>query len=383
MSAKPKEVLWKAEPHTLAKIKIVAEYVYVWARVLGRARPGQPLTYLDGFAGPGEYKNNGEGSPLAALRALVRARTDSGANWKAGDVRTAFVEADTKRADHLSAMLKDEPSHKGVHKGVPLCSSFADGLAEVERQLGAAFFTEAPLLAFVDPFGATGVPFETIARILSSPTSELILNFDADGVARIFASGESSKHEALLDSAFGSVDWRTRLTKGLSHSELSRAALSLYTSRLKQLPGVRYVFAFEMSGSAGSLDYFIVFASQHPVGLRKMKEVMRKIDQTGAFQFRDAGVGQASLFRYDHPEEWLTKLRCHFVGRTVSLDEIEDFVLNETPFAAFKKELLAPAERNGWIEVTGDSSRKKATFPEDKVLSIKFIGGTDAKAKRD
>lgn len=382
MSARPNEVLWNAEPHTLAKIQIVARYVYAWATVLGRSRP-QPLTYLDGFAGPGEYKNHPEGSPLAAIRALTKAKDDAGKDWKATVVQMIFIEADARRSYHLANLLDQEPQQKDFVRGEPICATFVEGLAQAGDKFGSAFATGAPLLAFVDPFGATGVPFNTIERILSSPTSELILNFDADGIARIFSAGASSNHEVHLDSIFGCSDWRSSMDSTMSQTVLSRKALELYTTRLRQLSNVRYVFAFEMAGTARSLDYFLIFASQSPVGLKKMKEVMRKIDQTGSFRFIDAAIGQHLLFRYDHPEDWLPKLLRNFAGRTVTIEEIEDFVLNETPFVAFKQEFLAPAERNGWIEVVGESSRRCATFPDGKVKSITFTGGADAKAEHN
>jgi hypothetical protein len=160
--------------------------------------------------------------------------------------------------------------------------------------------------------------------------------------------------------------------------ELSIAALDLYRSRLREIPNVRYVFAFEMAKSASSHDYFLVFASQSAVGLKKMKEVMRKIDQTGAFEFRDVSVNQPRLIRFDEPEEWARVLCTHFSGQDATLTDIEDYVLNETPLAAFKKEVLAPAERTGLIEVVGDGSRRRCTYPEDKVRHVHFKGLPDA-----
>lgn len=380
MSSRPRETLWAAEPHTVAKIKIVAEYVQRWATVLGQSPSyrSQPLTYIDGFAGPGEYTNSPEGSPVAAIRALVKARSELEGKWQAGVIRTAFIEADRNRAEHLTKLLEEEPLCQGVDVGAPIRSTFVEGLEVIERLYGLAFLTREPLLAFVDPFGATGVPFSAIARILASPTSELILNFDADGVARIFAAGHASNHKSHLDSLFGCDEWRTVMKKDMSHRELSRAALRLYTALLKKLPSVRFVFSFEMSNTVDSLDYFLIFASQHPVGLIKMKEVMRKIDQTGAFQFRDAAVGQGQLIRYDHPEDWLPKLCAHFSGREVKLSEIEEFVLLETPLVNFKKDLLSPAEQMGRISVVADASRKRNTFPDDKVRYIVFSEVEDA-----
>lgn len=56
VSNRPKETIWTAKPHTLAKIEIVGGYAYRWAKIVGSSFPSI-ITYIDGFAGPGEYKN--------------------------------------------------------------------------------------------------------------------------------------------------------------------------------------------------------------------------------------------------------------------------------------------------------------------------------------
>ena len=53
--------VWKAEPHTIAKIDMLESYLYVWFSVLGRAFPGQDLWYVDGFSGPWRTEDPGYG----------------------------------------------------------------------------------------------------------------------------------------------------------------------------------------------------------------------------------------------------------------------------------------------------------------------------------
>jgi len=58
MSPKKHPTIWKAEPHTIAKIEILQEYLKAWFSIMGTNRygHGQDILYIDGFAGPGEYK---------------------------------------------------------------------------------------------------------------------------------------------------------------------------------------------------------------------------------------------------------------------------------------------------------------------------------------
>jgi three-Cys-motif partner protein len=204
MSSGPKTITWNADPHTIAKIEIVRKYLYRWALITGTTFGNQPLTYIDGFAGPGEYTNYNEGSPLAAVAALNEAKKDAGTRWKASRLRALFVEQDVARKSHLENLLKE----RGVGDVgcLVLNSTFVDGLAYAQGAFAKAFFTPAPLVVFIDPFGATGFPWDAVVRILSSKTSEIILNFDADGIGRILAAGQDANADEILTTIFGGDD---------------------------------------------------------------------------------------------------------------------------------------------------------------------------------
>lgn len=48
--------VWKAPQHTIAKIEMLGSYLSTWFSILGAWFSGQDIWYIDGFAGPGEYK---------------------------------------------------------------------------------------------------------------------------------------------------------------------------------------------------------------------------------------------------------------------------------------------------------------------------------------
>jgi len=376
VSKPPKSITWPAEPHTLAKIEIVGKYLFRWVMITGPTFVAQPLTYIDGFAGPGEYTNHPEGSPLAALKALNDAKTQLGPRWKASKIRVMFVEADTQRSAHLSKLLEDRSAAGDV-----LCvvqnSTFVDGLVEAERRFGKAFLTSAPFVVFIDPFGATGFPWSAVVRILSSKTSEIILNFDADGMARIARAGSDANADEILTTIFGGNEWRAALHGLHDLRSMEFALVDLYKRKLRTLPNVKFTFAFEMASSSSNIDYFLLFASQHSRGLEKMKEAMKEIDQTGTFRFSDAEVGQQRLFKFDTPSDWVPKLMGAFSNKTVGYEEVLVFTLNETPLSNPSK-LLYCAQEQGLLTVECDPPRKKKnSFKSDEVKLVRF-GGDNA-----
>lgn len=127
-----------------------------------------------------------------------------------------------------------------------------------------------------------------------------------------------------------------------------------------------------MNSREGQLNYHLVFASQHPLGLEKMKEAMKAVDQTGSYSFSDDSLGQEMLFNFNSPSEWATKMRTALGGSWRPYSDFHDYALNETPFtnpkAMFKylKEIKA-------LEITWRGQPSKIGFPEEKINSILII----------
>ncbi len=69
--APPKDILWELEPHTLGKHRVLRAYLDAWFPILSSWR--KRILFIDGFAGPGEYKGGEEGSPQIASP-LLRSR---------------------------------------------------------------------------------------------------------------------------------------------------------------------------------------------------------------------------------------------------------------------------------------------------------------------
>ncbi|MDP4030297.1 MAG: three-Cys-motif partner protein TcmP [Gallionella sp.] len=208
MSAKIKSVLWEAPLHTLAKISILRAYLSRWFGIFGRSRPRQNLWYVDGFAGPGEYTNSPSGSPVAAIASASEALQSVGPQWKAGKIHCVFIEHDAKRFDHLINKLGSSVGNPNIEThffNLP----FVDGLTALKDQIPNPFSPASPLFAFIDPFGAKGVPFADIKDLLSRNAAEVLINFDSDGIGRIFRAEEAANHEPILNGIFGDDSWKT------------------------------------------------------------------------------------------------------------------------------------------------------------------------------
>jgi len=373
MSKQPAAILWDAQPHTIAKIKILENYLLRWFEILGRTpnRSKRDLWYIDGFAGPGEYTNAQDGSPIAALGAAEAALRSAANNWLAGKINCVFIEQHTGRFQHLQQKVNGKYATVTHHF---INSSFVDGIAELQKLRPNPFLGASPLFTFIDPFGATGAPFSVVKSLLSLDTSEVLINFDSDGVGRIRLAEESAGHEVNLNSIFGDDSWTRELVIDRTANELYQSVLRLYKKKLLEIPGVRYVFAFEMRSPSQGINYHLVFASKHYLGLEKMKEAMKALAQNGEYAFSSSGESQPMLFKFDEPEDHAQQLRDVFRGRTLAYDELRDYALNESPFTN-PKAMLKLLEEKGQISVSSTNpKRRRGTFPDaDKSLRISIL----------
>jgi three-Cys-motif partner protein len=359
--------LWEAKPHTLAKIEIVRRYLFLWFSILGANPRNKRLVYIDGFAGPGQYSNSEQSSPIAALQAAKAAIERSGADLSDVEFSFLFVEKKKEFVENLRSVISANSWPSNIKWSIEQ-GSFEDKVGGILEDIKKQRLQLAPTFALVDPFGATGLPFRVIAEILSHPSCEVLLNLDSDGIGRLITAQEFEKNQQNLDSLFGDQSWR-QLNPALPMSKLSAAVLALYKQRLRSLREVRYVFPFAMNTRQGQINYHLVFASQHPLGLEKMKEAMKAVDKTGSYSFSDDSVGQDFLFDFDAPADWALKMQTALFGAWRPYNAYRDYALNETPFIN-PKAMLECLKQAGKVQVNWRGPSAKRGFPEEKIASI-------------
>ncbi|HEY3874952.1 MAG TPA: three-Cys-motif partner protein TcmP [Candidatus Kapabacteria bacterium] len=357
MSSK-KGTLWPAPPHTVAKIKLVEEYLVRWVRVLGLAGAKEFLI-VDGFAGPGKYEDNVQGSPIAMIKAALRSRSQA----PSAKFDFVFIEADEDRFEHLQNHVQKLPVVNGFNIHL-LNGEFESVYPELKKQFPSSFTTRSPLFVFLDPFGAKGVPWSVVTDLLRSPTSEVLINFDADGI------GRNKDNAELMDEIMGENGWRNDLN-GTKFNLFCRNLVGRYKKNLRRLPSVNYAFSFEMRTKGSGLDFFLIFASQNPKGLIEMKQAMKTIDQSGEYRFSDALIGQESFFKFDDPADYWESIWQRFKGSSPKREEVEMYILNETPFWNFHKILRIIYDRKLLKALPDDGTIRKGYF--NKANALQFI----------
>lgn len=370
----PDEPIWTIDQHTKAKHELLRRYLGAWFPILASSGWHRRVLFLDGFAGPGVYADGEPGSPLIALATLVDHPHFE--RLSSTEFVFIFVEADAQRyasleetiAGFWSARQGGQPQNVRVEL-------YNDEFADVAHQLVTLMREQkkqlAPTLAFIDPFGWSGVPLALIADLLSFDRCEVLFNFMFDSVNR-FVADERPGIERHFADLFGTEEAEHRAAASRIGDERKGFLRDMYMRRLHELGGFRYVRSFElMDVERGRTAYFLMFGTRHHKGLEVMKDAMWALDPVTGTRFTGFAGHQQMLFE---PEPNFAPLRAaileRFAGETVSVEKIERFVIEETDYKTTQyKRVLKALEVDG--TTTCESPRKRRlTYPPGTMLRL-------------
>jgi three-Cys-motif partner protein len=319
--------------------------------------------YIDGFAGPGQYEGGEAGSPLIALETALGFQPPLTAK-----VHFLFVEERDDRAAHLRNQvgLRALPANFSVivEGGVTFEAAFEKRYPEFVRK-GRLI----PTFAFIDPFGWTGAPFSLVRQILTQRSCEVFVNFIYEEINRFIGHPDQV---ANFNSFFGTDGWR-RCTGETDPLKRNRCLHDLYLRQLHTTAA--YVRSFEMSNARDVTDYYLFYATNELLGLRKMKEAMWKVDETGEFRFSDAtDPNQLVLFeKAPNLPSLQAGLLAAFSGKEASVGDIEKFVLVETAFReTHYKRILTALERAGQMKIINAAPGRRIGTFADPLMVVRF-----------
>ena len=346
-------------------------YLDAWFPILGTWN-GRIL-FLDGFAGPGEYKDGEPGSPLIALNAFLK----HNARKRMREVVFLFVESNKDRAKHLQELIEAKKSELPDNCKVDVVhGDFDEHMAGLFDYLKVQQKRMAPALVMVDPFGVKGTPMSAIEGVLKNPRCEVYVSFMYEAINRWKNAPEFEPH---LDALFGCPDWRAG--RDIEDSKERKAFFyDLFDQQLRKA-GAKQVIRFELY-NGGRLVYAIFFATKDVTGADRMKYAIWKAAPGGTFQFRGGQNSQLTLGLADTDFGPLREaLVAEFAGKgLVSIKKVLDFVSSDrTPYHRnqVKKNALAVLEREGLLEADETSRKRKRTYPDG--TKLRFLSAPKSK----
>lgn len=363
--AQPKSTIWELEPHTSAKHEILRRYLQAWAPILSQGRFPH-LVIVDGFAGPGRYSKGEEGSPLIAIKAVTEQPRPISAK-----VDYHFIELDNRRAEHLDSEIAALTTPASITTAIHAGQSFQDAFPEVWRLYDPKpGRSRPPTFVFIDPFGFK-IPFSYVKEVLRAPSCEVLITFMFEEINRFLAQEQQPDN---FDELFGCRDWREGID--IKEPPLRLKFLhDLYARQLNEAGGARFVRSFAMRNKRNTMDYFLFFATNHELGLKKMKEAMWRVDETGAYTFSDAtDPNQSVLFTPEPDRQLLGRLILQgFAGKDTTVKEVEEFVVCGTAFReTHYKKVLKELENAGHVAAIDPPARRRRGQFGDPDMKLRF-----------
>ena len=98
-----------------------------------------------------------------------------------------------------------------------------------------------------------------------------------------------------FNDLFGCPDWRDGIAIRLPNQRV-KFLHDLYQRQLARVAGAKFVRSFAMRNERNAMDYFLFFGTNNELGLKKMKEAMWRVDESGTYTFSDATeIGRAHV----------------------------------------------------------------------------------------
>lgn len=327
-------VLWQLEPATEAKHRLYKRYLDAWFPIFLQQPWVARVTYLDAFAGPGEYAQGEEGSPVFALDRLLKHEARARMNLSRQRVTMIFIEGDSARHRHLSELLV---SRFGPLDELPVNVIVKHGRAEVDSlplltQVGA---WGSPVLAVFDSWGNVGVPWQQLQTIAANPQSEVIVTFGPNWFSR-----REGEEPHSLDQVFGGPEHWSPSDKASDPTERWRAWLETYRRAVLRA-GFKFCIPFQVLPKTGQ-PLNLVFGTGHDRAVSAFKDAMWKVDSSDGMQFLDPRTNAAkeaamaamrpTLFDdLDAPNPELLAFIAEGLGDgPKTLEIVRDFLLRET-----------------------------------------------------
>jgi len=381
------------KPRFGVKHAILQTYLEAWFPILS-SYGATELTYLDGYAGAGEFEVSKEemidGAPLRILNSLknhiLRGRI----------ARVNLIFNDQNKHEILKGLLaeraRDAPSDLRVNFTVhdkEFTTFFDDWKNDGDQSKHRVF-------AFIDPWGMTST--ESVVDVLEMTQGEVLVNFMFTYLVRFV---NSAQHQEQVSKVYMTGDEGLQLPDGFqTWNPLGRRSwlIQEYIRTVSRRVRGKEVYACEFrmfTGEKNYPTYALIHFSTHPKGCDLMKKAMwkqrtehEKKKQTPMYAELGYWEKLSSDTSTGFSEEEHKVVVQRIVDRFSNLDDpridgetIKEFILRKTPFPFLSTTLTKYLPRSG--HVSDISLSEEGALKGDNVSKAQFTFCTESRPTLD
>lgn len=163
--------------HSEAKVKLFGDYIQKYLNIICNDNYTKSIHIYDLFCGPGVYDNQGEGSPVTALKKIKKTFYSfiNNRSIKSPKIHCHFNDIDTERIETLQKHIKDNKLHYSNFGNLNLTNKdYIELINELPNKFKA--FKDEKSFVFIDPFGYKEIKAQHILNLLNcNKKSEVLL----------------------------------------------------------------------------------------------------------------------------------------------------------------------------------------------------------------
>lgn len=249
----------KKRTWSLAKDKILNWYLHPYLCKVKNLR--RTIVIVDGFAGPGLYKDGSEGSPFIICKKIEELKS------KGVRAIAVLIDSDKECYKELKKNIKEFELKK-------IAFSFLGDFRDLTPEIIKATANN-PTFFYIDPFGIKGLEFENLKLIFSKVnkiSTEVLVNFNFKALLR-----ECEINSSLTDGVMGGNYYKEILIDNkISNADKEEKVIEMYKGVYKEF--------FNFVGSCPVMyrdeqkaKYHLIFATSNFDGFRLMNDGMGNI----------------------------------------------------------------------------------------------------------
>ena len=344
--------------HSEAKVRLFGEYLKRYLSVICNDGFTEQINIYDLFCGQGLYENEGEGSPIVALRQVKNTYYNLINNKpvKKPKINCFFNDIDSEKLNILQNAITSNPLHYSTIGELTLTSN--DYLNEVDR-LTKIFnnYNNEKAFVFIDPYGYKEVKGEHIKQLMNcNKKVEVLLWLPIQFMYR-FSKNETPESLKNFIQELGLEDSLNSINSVWDFIELLKNGFQ------NSLGNGFFVDNFSLKKEENTV-FCLFFFTSHIKGFEKMLEAKWDIDTEQGKGWEYSG-NQPSLFHTQKTNPLAEKLSEYIKTSNATNGQIYEFTLRQGFLPKHTVEVFKDWVKSGKLAVNlrnGDKARKNSFY---------------------
>lgn len=346
---------------------------------------GNPLVYVDCFAGKGKFADGNLGSPCIALNIFKNRLEKSGVKCPNQTIEAHFIEL-----HYAKELSKNLESYSGV-QNLNIVVDAGDYEKQIQKILHSQ--SKANIFLYLDPYGVKHLDFDFFSSLSKKFNSaELLINFNSHGFLRVACNFfkiavppeikwgylaeydndfhiTSNKTEEMLNKVAGGDYWKDIIrrfyNRDINFYDLEEILSQEYCTRLNRYYTYVLNMPIRVKGSSGP-KYRMIYVTNHPDGATLMADNIYQ--RKGPLHEIQYG-GQQLLFGLDYNasntenlvKEYLSKIDVFERLNIVKARFFTNYgvICNSSEFS----KIVAKLENSGSLEIIRNPDKTKTGCP--------------------